>query len=101
MSGPDNTAAAGHPREVANQVWAPVPVPDYANGDHRASCERGCRRAGTPATTASAGTSRVTTAPAPTTARSPIVTPHMMTAPLPIDAPLRTRVGTTFQSASV
>ena len=32
---------------------------------------------------------------------SPIVTPHMMTAPLPMEAPRPTRVGTTVQSASV
>jgi hypothetical protein len=30
-----------------------------------------------------------------------MVTPHMITAPLPMDAPFRTRVGTIFQSASV
>ena len=35
-----------------------------------------------------AGTSRVTTAPAPTIAPRPIVTPHMMIAPLPIEASL-------------
>jgi len=40
-------------------------------------------RAGTPVTTDSAGTSRVTTAPAPTTARSPTVTPGRMTQPAP------------------
>src|SRR5690606_9050897 len=41
-------------------------------------------RAGFPATTTSAGTSRVTTLPAPTTARSPMVTPGRMIAPPPI-----------------
>ena len=38
-------------------------------------------RAGTPATISSAATSRVTTAPAPTRARRPIVTPPSTTAP--------------------
>ena len=38
-------------------------------------------RAGFPAATESAGTLRVTTAPAPTTARSPIVTPGQTIAP--------------------
>src|SRR5262249_36825821 len=41
-------------------------------------------RAGLPATTTSGGTSRVTTAPAPTTDRSPIVTPFSTTALSPI-----------------
>src|SRR5437868_1997825 len=58
-------------------------------------------RAGTPATVAPGGTSRVTTAPAPISACAPMVTPHMMMAPLPIDAPRQTRVGTTDQSRSV
>ena len=40
--------------------------------------------AGTPATIAHAGTSRVTTAPAPITARSPIVTPALTTALAPM-----------------
>jgi hypothetical protein len=42
--------------------------------------------AGTPATIASAGTSCVTTTPAPISARSPIVTPARIVALLPIDA---------------
>ncbi len=57
--------------------------------------------AGTPATTVLAGTSLVTTLPAPTIAFSPIVTPHKMTLPVPMDAPRLTSVGTTAQSASV
>ena len=40
-----------------------------------------------PATTASSGTSRVTTLPAPTTARSPMVIPQRMVAEVPIEAP--------------
>jgi hypothetical protein len=56
-------------------------------------------RAGTPATTAFRGTSLVTTLPAPTMAFSPIVTLHMMTLPLPIEAPCSTTVGWTAQSA--
>jgi hypothetical protein len=40
-----------------------------------------------------AATSRVTTAPAPTNACSPIVEPHTTTEPAPSVAPRRTRVG--------
>src|SRR5260221_661444 len=58
-------------------------------------------RAGTPATTVSSGTSRVTTAPAPIMARAPIVMPQSTTAPLPIEAPRLTSVGLTVQSASL
>jgi hypothetical protein len=47
-------------------------------------------RAGFPITTARAGTSFVTTDPAATSARSPISTPGMITAPAPMRAPLRT-----------
>src|SRR5205807_8632915 len=69
---------------------------------HRSPSPRKRRsRPGTPATTARAATSRVTTAPAPTRAPSPIVTPARMTAPEPMEAPRQTRVGTTAQSASV
>jgi hypothetical protein len=50
------------------------------------------RRAGTPATTACAGTSRVTTAPAATKAYAPIVTPQMIVAFAPIVAPRPTAV---------
>jgi hypothetical protein len=49
----------------------------------------------------SGGTSRVTTAPAPTMARSPITTLARMVAPEPIDAPFFTSVRSTVQSASV
>ena len=38
--------------------------------------------------------------PAPTVAFSPIVTPQRMVAPLPMEAPLLTKVGTTSQSSS-
>lgn len=49
---------------------------------------RGCLyRAGTPITVAPSGTSRVTTAPAPTVASLPIVTPPRTVALLPIAAP--------------
>src|SRR5258708_3268467 len=58
-------------------------------------------RVGLPATTAPAGTSLVTTLPAPTVAPSPIVIPQRMVAPEPIDAPRLTVVGTQAQSASV
>ena len=44
-------------------------------------------RAGTPPTVAPGGTSRVTTAPAPTVAPSPIVTPPSTTARWPRNTP--------------
>ena len=49
----------------------------------------------------SGGTSRVTTLPAPTMARAPIVTFERMVAPEPIDAPFFTTVCSTFQSSAV
>src|SRR5262245_12303600 len=58
-------------------------------------------RAGLPATIAPAGTSLVTTLPAPTMARSPIVMPQSSVAPEPMDAPRLTSVGMHCQSASV
>src|SRR5262244_3622921 len=57
--------------------------------------------AGLPATIAFAGTSFVTTLPAPTIAFSPIVRLHKIVEPEPMDAPLHTFVFSTFQSASV
>src|SRR5690606_276545 len=51
------------------------------------------RRAGTPTTSANAGTSAVTTAPAPTKQYSPRECPHTMVALAPIDAPRPTGVG--------
>src|SRR5256885_11125407 len=57
-------------------------------------------RAGLPATIVRGGTSRVTTLPAPTMACSPISTPQRIVVPDPMDAPRRTRVGTTVQSAA-
>ena len=50
------------------------------------------RRAGTPTTSAWAGTSRLTTAPAPTKAYSPIVVPQTMVQLAPSVAPRCTRV---------
>jgi hypothetical protein len=47
------------------------------------------------------GTSFVTTAPAPTSAFSPMVIPHKMVALLPMEAPFFTKVSTRVQSASV
>src|SRR5262245_34472631 len=49
-------------------------------------------RAGTPTTRACAGMSCVTTAPAPTNAYSPIVTPHTIVEFAPKDAPCLTSV---------
>src|SRR5271157_4809199 len=57
--------------------------------------------AGFPATMVFAGTSFVTTLPAPTMAFSPMVTPHRIVAFDPMDAPFLTYVGTTLQSCSV
>src|SRR5260370_17667940 len=59
------------------------------------------RRAGFPTTMAFAGTSLVTTLPAPTIAFSPIVTPERIVTPEPIDAPFLTIVHSTFQSFSL
>src|SRR5262249_40392396 len=57
--------------------------------------------AGLPATTVFAGTSRVTTLPAPTIAFSPTTTPHKIVELVPMEAPFLMRVCTTCQSASV
>src|SRR5208283_3383061 len=57
--------------------------------------------AGFPATIAFAGTSLVTTLPAPTIALSPTVILLRIVDPEPIDAPLQILVFSTFQSASV
>src|SRR5436309_16133963 len=51
--------------------------------------------AGTPTTVAPSGTSSVTTDPAPTIARAPIVTPGRITQWTPTNAPRPTRVSTT------
>src|SRR5262249_34479078 len=56
---------------------------------------------GVPAAMAPAATSRVTTLPAPTIARSPIVTRARIVAPEPIDAPAFTVVVSTCQSSAV
>src|SRR5947208_2344838 len=58
-------------------------------------------RAGHPATVVLAGTSRVTTLPAPIRAPSPIVTFARIVAPEPMEAPCLTSVGSTRQSLSV
>src|SRR5207245_2284631 len=55
-------------------------------------------RAGTPTTVSPRATSRVTTAPAPTSAPAPIVSPPRITAPEPIDAPCSTTVGSSSHS---
>src|SRR5262245_53563925 len=89
--------------EVPNQVRTPVPVADDADPDHVVPLllVSPITRAGTPATIAWAGTSRVTTAPAPTSAPSPMVTPPRIVALLPMEARALTSVLTTCQSASV
>src|SRR5437879_7678758 len=72
---------------------------------HRAAILRSATllstRAGFPATTPLAGTSRVTTLPAPISEFSPIVTFPRIVAPEPMEAPLPTSVGWTVQSLSV
>src|ERR1700734_374920 len=67
---------------------------------YTAATVRNCR-AGFPATIELAGTSRVTTLPAPTIAFSPTVTLERIVAPDAIDAPFLTKVLSTCQSASV
>src|ERR1019366_6503642 len=57
--------------------------------------------AGFPATIAFAGTSFVTTQPAPTIAFSPMTILERIVAPEPTEAPFLTRVRSTFQSLSV
>ena len=58
-------------------------------------------RAGFPATVALAGTSPVTTLPAPTIAFSPTVIPPSKVTPDPIEAPRLTRVTSQLQSSSL
>src|SRR5204862_6280572 len=53
----------------------------------------GTTRAGLPSTVAPAGTSRATTAPAPSLAPAPTSTPFNTIAPIPIQAPSPMRTG--------
>ena len=78
--------------ETLEQDRIPLPDDKGADGlaDHGTAPPVSTMRAGTPATTAPGGTSLVTTAPAATRARSPIVTPEMIVALEPIDAPFLT-----------
>src|SRR5581483_6238306 len=55
--------------EIAQQIRTPVSETDDADTNHRVTCRS--TFAGTPATMARSGTSRVTTAPAPTIACAP------------------------------
>src|SRR3972149_2445707 len=57
------------------------------------------RRAGLPATRAWSGTSRMTTAPAPTVAKRPTSVPATNTAPAPTEQPSRSRIVLTVQSS--
>src|SRR5581483_2223020 len=93
------------PDELIRDVRADQPGAagdQHAVERHRGSSSSTARRtrAGLPATTVRAGTSCTTTLPAPTIASSPMSTPHRIVDPEPIDAPRRTRVGTTVQSAA-
>src|SRR5690606_26455582 len=92
--------------KVSNEIRPPIAVADDADVDHfLSSCSllrvSPMTRAGTPATIANGGTSFVTTAPAPTSAPSPILTPARIVALEPMEARRPTWVSTTFQSASV
>src|SRR6266849_642551 len=58
-------------------------------------------RAGLPATSAWSATSRVTTAPAATSAHRPTVIPATSTAPAPREAPVRTRILASSQSSAL
>ena len=94
-------------REVSQQVGAPIATADHSDcrGCHEPDSAGGpfgeITRAGFPATVACAGTSLVTTAPAPTMARSPMLRLQRITAPEPMLAPLPTTVGWTVQSSPV
>src|SRR5262249_58666888 len=58
-------------------------------------------RAGTPAAIAPAGTSRVTTAPAPTCAPRPTVTPGRIVAPTPTSQPSSRTIGAKWSGPSM
>ncbi len=73
---------------------------DEGDSHHPSPPPRPRKRAGLPATVDRGATSAVTTAPAPTMASRPIVTPGSMTAPEPMLAPRSTRVGMALQSSA-
>ncbi len=94
--------AVARPGAPSRADRAPRPVVKrtaVSDGFVRPRQVRGAR-AGTPRTIAPGGTSRVTTAPAPTSAPAPTRTPPSTTAPDPIDAPRSTTVSRRSQSAS-
>ncbi len=88
--------SSGRPRPIARPAADSRPAMSFARSD-RAPAR--CSRAGLPATITLAGTSRVTTAPAPTSAPAPMRTPARMTAPEPIAAPRSIVVDCICQSA--
>src|SRR5262249_37734290 len=85
---------------VAQVPAAVVRHDDDVDSGHEPAVFGSRTRAGTPATTSPAPTSRVTTAPAPTIAPSPIVTPHMTIAPEPSEAPRSPVVRLSAQSST-
>src|SRR5437879_3450002 len=96
LSGAQRTPERRHQRLFQRQVW-----PHQVQERNRSRLAHGAARrmrAGFPATITPSGTSLVTTAPAPTIALAPIVTPGRITAPLPIAARRLTRIGSSFQS---
>src|SRR5947209_4971477 len=98
----DARAERQQPQRQPRALEAGVPGHEHAPAGPEAGVEHAgyCRtRAGTPATVSPGATSRVTTAPAPTSARAPIRTPPRMTAPEPMLAPRSTVVSSTSQSS--
>jgi hypothetical protein len=93
---PSSWLAQGRSADRAPRRPQPQPTPAQL---HRSITRN--RWAGTPATVAPAGTSCVTTAPAPTSAPAPIRTPPRITAPEPTLASSSTTVRSRVQSCSV
>ena len=91
---PNTDQIPGEIREPSGRAGA------YPNDEASPRGGRSCR-AGTPATVSPAGTSVVTTAPAPTRAPRPIRTPPRITLPDPRLAPCSTIVRRSVQSSAV
>src|SRR3954471_7165073 len=86
---------------MGGAITPPGPAIRHRGIDHGSFTVLRSTRAGFPATMVWGATLLVTTLPAPTSAPSPISTPHRIVDPDPIEADLRTMVGTTVQSAAV
>src|SRR5207245_1384662 len=87
-------------KDGANATISPVFAPDFrfAHVSSPFAWPDFKGRAGTPATSAPGGTSRVTTDPAPTIAPRPTVTPGRTTQCTPMKAPRSIRVSATTSS---